>query len=227
MKILVVEDDATIRAIICEALQEDLYDTDEAVDGLDGLWKAGEAIYDLVVLDIMLPELDGLSLVTELRAKGVTTPVLLVTAKDSVTDRVRGLDVGADDYLVKPFAVTELLARVRALLRRNAGYSNENNRLGCGRLLLYIDTLEGYVDGTPLNLRGKEYEVLEFLVRNQGRIVTRDQIFSRIWGFDSDSGESVVDVYIHYIRKKLAQAGADAYLVTKRGVGFILREPSS
>ncbi|KPV43700.1 response regulator transcription factor [Alicyclobacillus ferrooxydans] len=222
MRILVVEDDSAIRNVIKEAYLEEGYETDVASDGATALWMAEQDIYDLVVLDIMLPGTDGLTILQQLRSKGKRVHVLLVTAKDSITDRVRGLDLGADDYLVKPFALSELLARTRALLRRGNSV-DANHALHCGALVLDLEKNQAFAENLPLQLTHKEYEILEFLIRNQGRILTRDQIFQRVWGFDSDAGESVVDVYIHYLRKKLAGTACAQYIETKRGIGFMLK----
>ena len=219
MKILVVEDDQPLLKTIISILEEEFYDVDFAVDGDNGLFLAERSIYDLLIFDIMLPQISGLLIVKELRIKDIHTPVLLLTAKDSVQDRVNGLDAGADDYLVKPFAVEELLARVRALLRRNR--TVDEDELRYGPISLRPSEHAGFVDGKPLKLTIKEYELLEYLLYNREQILTREQIFNRIWGFDSKAALSMVDVYVHFLRKKLSQCGK--YIHTIRGVGYVFR----
>jgi len=183
------------------------------------LYLAERGIYDLLISDIMLPEQSGLAIVKAMRAQDIHTPVLFLTAKDSVQVRVNGLDAGADDYLVKPFAVEELLARVRALLRRNRSAKDEEIRYG--PIAIRPAEHDGFVNEEPLKLTLKEYELLEYLLYNRERILTREQIFDRIWGLDSDAAPSVVDVYIHFLRKKLSEYGFDTYIQTVRGVGFV------
>ena len=219
MKILVVEDDEPLLKILISILEEGFYEVDFAVDGDNGLYLAERSIYDLLILDIMLPHKSGLLIVKELRLKEIHTPVLLLTAKDSVPDRVNGLDAGADDYLIKPFAVEELLARVRALLRRNR--AGDEDELRYGPISLRPSEHEGFVDGKPQKLTIKEYELLEYLLYNREQILTREQIFDRVWGFDSEAAVSMVDVYVHFLRKKLSQYGE--YIRTVRGVGYVLR----
>lgn len=221
MKLLVVEDDHSLLEVISTVLKEESYQVDSADNGAEGLLLAQSKVYDALILDIMLPEMDGLKLVKTLRNQSISTPVLFLTAKDSVEDRVRGLDVGADDYLVKPFAITELLARVRALLRRgHAGSGEDISYLG---LSVNPSIHDGFVDTHPLNLSQKEYELLEFLIRNSEQILFRDQIFNRVWGFTSESGINVVDVYVHYLRKKLEPYGYADVIKTVRGVGYMLK----
>ncbi|MDU4960240.1 MAG: response regulator transcription factor [Sporomusaceae bacterium] len=222
MRILVVEDDSVLREAVVTLLREETYLVDEAASGDEGLYMAEQDIYDLIVLDIMLPEVNGLDIVKTLRTKGKTAPILLLTARDSVDDRVAGLEAGADDYLVKPFAGRELLARIKAQIRRksNQGLDGEP---AYGGISLNSRVRDGFADGSPLGLSTKEYDLLEFLVANNQQIVTREQIFDRIWGFDSDTTISIVDLYIHYLRKKLAPSGLDAYIRTIRGAGFMLK----
>jgi len=219
MKILVVEDDEPLLKTLISILEEGSYEVDFATDGDNGLYLAERRIYDLLILDIMLPQKSGLLIVKELRMKEIHTPVLFLTAKDSVQDRVNGLDAGADDYLVKPFAVEELLARVRALLRRNR--TGDEDELRYGPISLRPSEHEGFVDGKPQKLTIKEYELLEYLINNREQILTREQIFDRVWGFDSEAAVSMVDVYVHFLRKKLSQYGE--YIRTVRGVGYVLR----
>jgi len=218
MKLLVVEDDQPLLKTIISILEEESYELDFAVDGDNGLFMAERGIYDLLIFDIMLPQRSGLLIVKELRSKEIHTPVLFLTAKDTVQDRVNGLDAGADDYLVKPFAVAELLARVRALLRRNRTVDEEEIRYES--ISLRPREHEGFVDGTPLKLTIKEYELLEYLLYNREQILTREQIFDRVWGFDSEAAISMVDVYVHFLRKKMGQSG---YIHTIRGVGYVFR----
>lgn len=221
MRVLIVEDDAGLRDAVVTVFAEESYQVDEAGDGDEGLLLAEQGIHDLLVLDIMLPGLSGIEIVKRLRKKGQTVPILLLTARDSVADRVKGLDAGADDYVVKPFAVQELLARARAVLRRH-GVLNPEGDLGYDRLSLRPKAHDGYVDDQPLKLTAKEYKLLEFLLLNKEQILTRDQIFDRVWGFDVDTNSSVVDVYLHYLRKKLAPVGCGHLLRTVRGVGYML-----
>jgi two-component system response regulator CiaR len=223
MRILVVEDDLPLRKVITELFEEESYQVDGADSGDDGLFLAEQGIYDLLVLDIMLPGVSGLSIVKKLRIQSMVTPILFLTAKDSVEDRVQGLDVGADDYLVKPFAVSELLARVRALLRRQGAMGAEGEISYCG-ICIKPKLHDAFVAGKPMQLTIKEYELMEYLVINNEQILTREQIFDRIWGFDSDTANGIVDLYIHYLRKKLSLHNCDHLLHTIRGVGYRLKE---
>ncbi|AIF53162.1 response regulator transcription factor [Pelosinus sp. UFO1] len=223
MKILVIEDDNVLREAVVALLLEENYIVDEASTGDLGLYAAEQCIHDLLVLDIMLPEVNGLEIVSALRAKGCPVPILLLTARDSVDDRVIGLDAGADDYLVKPFAIRELLARIKALMRRKGNLVTEGD-LSYGGISLNSKVRDGFAGKQPFGLGSKEYDILEFLILNKEQILTRDQIFDRIWGYDSEAAISVVDLYIHYLRKKLAPYGFDMLIQTVRGTGFILRE---
>lgn len=222
MLILVVEDDRNLLHAISGVLQEEAYQVDCADSGDEGYLLAERGIYDLLVLDIMLPGLDGLSIIRKLRAKGVQTPALFLTAKDSVEARVKGLDAGADDYLVKPFAVAELLARTRALLRRNGKVGLERE-LSYGPIYLPASDYDGFVDKQPLKLTSKEYELLKYLVHNREQILTREQIFDRVWGIDSETNYGIVDLYVHYLRKKLSFHGCEGYIRTIRNVGYMLK----
>lgn len=222
MRILVVEDDAMLREAVVALLREEDYLVDEAATGDDGLFMACQEIHDLLVLDIMLPGMNGLEVVKAVRSRQMVVPILILTARDSVQDRVMGLNTGADDYLVKPFALPEFLARVKALLRR--GVIGQENGLSYGGISLQSKTKEGFVEDQPLQLTLKEYELLEFLVINHGQILTREQIFDRIWGFASETSLGNVDLYIHYLRKKLAQFSKDGLLLTVRGAGFTFKE---
>lgn len=221
LKVLVVEDDCSVLELIRSVLIEESYQVDCASTGDEGLLLAERDVYDVLILDIMLPGIDGLSIVKRLRAQSIKTPVLFLTARDSVEDRVKGLDVGADDYLVKPFAISELLARVRALLRRTKG--EMDGEVSYGPISLQPNAHDGFAGEQSLNLTVKEYELLEFFLRNNEQILLREQIFNRIWGFDSESGINVVDVYVHHLRKKLAQHGYGDFIRTIRGVGYMLK----
>lgn len=221
MLILAVEDEKALLQTIAGVLTDEGYQVDTAERGDDGLLLAERGIYDLLVLDIMMPGMDGLSLVRTLRTKGIMTPVLFLTAKDSVESRVEGLDAGADDYLVKPFAAEELTARVRALLRRQ-GKQNAEGELVYGPLSLKINEYDGFVDDEPMKLTTKEYELLKYFLQNREQILTRQQIFDRVWGIDSEANYGVVDLYVHYLRKKLG--AYEGFIRTIRNVGYILKK---
>lgn len=223
MRILVVEDDNILREATVSILSGEDYIVDQASTGDEGVYLAEQGIHDLIVLDIMLPGISGLEIVKNLRKSGCAISILLLTAKDSVDDRVIGLESGADDYLVKPFAMRELLARIKALIRRKGNLIIED-QINYGNLSLNSKVKDGFVNEEPLGLTNKEYEILEFLTLNKEQIVTREQIFDRIWGLDSDTSSTIVDIYIHHLRKKLIVYGLDTLIQTVRGVGFMLKE---
>jgi DNA-binding response OmpR family regulator len=222
VRILVVEDEHKLAGVLKRGLEEHGYAVDVAYDGEDGLAMATAAPYDVVVLDVMLPKLDGLSLCNQLRAKNIHMPVLMLTARDAVDDRVAGLDSGADDYLTKPFAFRELLARIRALLRRDG----RNARDPILRVAdLQIDTVSHEVrrSGKLVDLTSKEYAILEYFARNPNRVLTRTQIAEHVWDFDFVSMSNVIDVYIGYLRRKLGDDSEPRLLRTIRGTGYQLR----
>lgn len=223
MRILVVEDDNALREAIVSLLKEENYLIDEAADGDEGLYFARHGIYDLLILDIMLPGVTGLEIVKQVRAADNTVPILLLTARDSVADKVYGLETGADDYLVKPFAIQELLARIKALIRRSGSLANDG-KICYGGVTIDSKVHDGFINEQALGLTTKEYDLLEFLILNKEQILTREQIFDRVWGFESETTMTVVDLYIHYLRKKLAPSGHDSLLRTVRGAGFMFKE---
>ena len=217
MRALVVEDYPPVRVAVVEGLTEHGFAVDAAADGRDGLWLAESNPYDVVVLDLMLPELDGASVLRELRKRGSVAPVLVLTARDAVADRVALLDLGADDYLVKPFAFAELLARVRVLVRRK--YDHRSSRICVADLEL--DTARRVVKrgGEVIALSAREYALLEYLALRAGQLVTRTDIWEHVYDFASDTHSNVVDVYIGYLRKKL---GEPRLIHTRRGQGYVL-----
>jgi DNA-binding response OmpR family regulator len=220
VRILVIEDETKVAAFIRQALQEEGHAVDLASDGDSGLRLAQASPYDLLVLDWLLPGSDGLSVCLTLRHAGATVPILMLTARDTVADRIAGLDAGADDYLVKPFALGELLARVRALLRRTApGVATE---LTIGDLVLTPATRLARRGGRAVFLSAREYALLEYLMRNAGRTLSRSMIAEHVWDFDFDSGTNVVDVYINYLRNKLDRGRSVKLIHTVRGVGYRL-----
>ncbi len=222
MRVLVVEDEPGIAQFIRQGLSEAGYAVDVAHDGHEGLDYAFVAAYDVLVLDILLPKLDGLRLLRVLRDRGIKTPVLLLTAKDTVEDRVRGLDVGADDYLVKPFAFPELVARLRALLRRPPLQMDPILRFSD----LAMDTARREVrrGGRLIELSPREFTLLEYLIRHPGHVLTRTQITEHVWNFDFFSDSNVVDVYIGYLRRKIDRSFDRPLLHTVRGVGYRLSD---
>ena len=222
MRVLVVEDDESIASFISRGLAEAGFAVDVAQTGREGLMKAQAQEYDAAVLDLMLPELDGLSVVAELRRAGVRTPVLILTARRSVEDRVRGLEIGADDYLVKPFAFPELLARVQALIRRAHG-TPDAVELIVGDLRLHRLTRRVDRGGQDIDLRPREFALLELLMRNPGRVVSKTMILSHVWGYDFDPGSNVVDVLVFRLRDKIDRGFSPPLLHTVRGVGYVLK----
>jgi DNA-binding response OmpR family regulator len=220
MRILLVEDYAPLRESVTQALEEAGFAVDASADGEVGLWHARSGEYDAILLDIVLPKLDGLSILRQLRQSGSRTPVLLLTAKDTVADRVTGLDLGADDYLVKPFALEELLARVRALLRRKYDAADPIIHIQD----LELNTVSRVVRraGERIDLTAREYALLEFLAHRAGEIVSRTEIWEHVYDFRSTVASNVVDVYIGYLRKKIERPGRPRLIHTRRGQGYVL-----
>ncbi len=218
MRILLVEDEARIAAFVRKGLQEERYVVDVAEDGDAALDFVAAAEYDLIILDVMLPRRDGFSVCQELRRRGRKTPVLMLTARDAVDDRVRGLDAGADDYLVKPFAFKELLARLRALTRRAP--ETQSLQLELGDLSLDTVTHAATRAGQAIDLSAREYRLLEYLLRHRGQPLTRTQIAEAVWGYDFDAQSNVVDVYIRYLRRKVDDPFESKLIQTVRGVGY-------
>lgn len=223
MKVLVVEDNASLLESMRQIL-EDEYEVDTADNGEDGLFLAQQRIYDIILLDVMLPGMDGFEIIRHMRNAKIDTSVLFLTAKDSLEDRVRGLELGGDDYLVKPFQAAELKARIRALLRRSGILSLEQGWKYRGIQLLEKE--KGIlVEGEAVRLTLKQYELLEYLIQNKGKILTREQIFDRIWGFDSDTTIAIVEVFVHHLRKKLEPFQYHKDIQTIRGIGYMLKQP--
>ena len=223
MDVLIVEDDTRVARLVARALAEAGHRVDVAHDGLAGLERGETGIYDLIVLDVMLPHLDGLAVCRQLRRGGVRSAILMLTARDAVADRVRGLDAGADDYLVKPFALEELLARVRALARR-ASEGVADDVLRVGDLELDLGSYVARRGGRTIDLTAKEFALLRYLMRNAGRVLTKAQITDHVWGYDSEAASNVVEIYIHYLRDKIDRGFARPLIRTVRGVGYVIKE---
>lgn len=219
MKILVVEDDKILARTIEQVLKEK-YDVDKAYDGEEGVLYAKQGIYDAIILDIMMPIMDGFEVLKTLRKDKIFTPVLILTAKDGISDKVKGLNNGADDYLVKPFNREELIARVDAIIRRTTGNYTEN-LIEFKGMSLDLNNRKITVDGKEVILQGKQFDMLEYLINSKNTIITKEQIFDKIWGFDSDTTTNVIEVYASGLRKELKKIGYDKYLKTIRGVGYI------
>ena len=224
MRVLIVEDDPGVRSSLDRALRAHGYETQQAPTGAEGLAMALSGP-DAVILDVNLPDVSGFEVCRLLRSRGERTPVLMLTARDAVEDRVEGLDAGADDYLVKPFALTELLARVRALLRRGGEpHDSEGGTLRFADVTLDHDTMTATRNGEVLDLTRTEFLLLELFLRNPGRVLTRDIILDRVWGMDARSSSNGVEVYVGYLRKKLEAQGGARLVHTVRGFGYALRE---
>jgi two-component system response regulator MprA len=221
-RVLVVEDDAHVREAVARALRFEGYDVHTAIDGNDGLLRVDELAPDVVVLDVLMPGTDGLAVCRILRDRGNHTPVLMLTARHEVSDRVAGLDAGADDYLVKPFALDELLARLRALLRR-ASVTGGEEELRVGDLVLDPQRRQAWRGDRELDLTKTEFDLLELLMFNAGIVLPRDTIYERIWGYDFETSSKSLDVYIGYIRRKTEANGEPRVVHTVRGVGYTAR----
>lgn len=222
MKILLAEDDLRLARAVRRVFEEETHQVDIAGSGPVAIESARRGNYDVMILDVMLPEVDGFEVCKRMRTVGVQTPVLMLTARTDVQDRVKGLDAGADDYMVKPFAVVELLARVRALSRRAARSANASE-LKAGDLKLDVSRHSAVRGDAEIELTVKEFQLLELLLRHQGQVLTRTQILDHVWQYDRDFASNVVDIYIHYLRNKVDK-GFDTQLIhTIRGVGYMLK----
>lgn len=221
IKILLVEDDLGLSNSIFDFL-DDFADVMQVFDGEEGLYEAESGVYDLILLDLMLPEKDGFQVLKELREQGITTPVLIMTAKESLDDKGHGFELGADDYLTKPFYLEELKMRIQALLKRSGKFND--NTLSYHELTADTSTNTTTVNGEKVELLGKEFDLLVYFLQNQNVILPKSQIFDRIWGFDSDTTISVVEVYVSKIRKKLKGTNFAKNLQTLRSVGYILKD---
>ena len=222
MKILLAEDEVDLNNVVTRYLKKNGYSVDSVLDGEEALDYLEYSEYDLVILDIMMPKVDGFEVIKKLRDKGNHTSVLMLTARDSADDKVKGLDLGADDYIVKPFDFNELMARIRAVVRRK--YGNSSNKLVIGDLIL--DTSEKSVTrtGKQIELTGKEYEVLEYLMQSKNRILSREQIKEHVWDFDYEGDSNIIDVLIKNIRKKIDIEDGKQIIYTKRGLGYVIKE---
>ncbi len=222
MHILVVEDEKKVASFIKRGLEEEKYTVDLAADGEEGLALGTANSYDLILMDLMLPKMDGLSVIRELRLKGIHTPVLCLTAKDTVDDIVSGLDSGSDDYLTKPFAFAELLARVRALVRR--GSKDRGAEIHFADLRLDPVAHKVWRGSREVELTAKEYALLEYLMRNPNQVLTRTMIAEHVWDYTFDSFTNIIDVYVNYLRKKIDKDFDKRLIHTVRGVGYVLKE---
>ena len=223
MRVLLIEDERRLAEPVKYILEKHKYAVDYAPDGVSGQDMAETGVYDVIILDRILPGKEGVEVLKALRAGGIKTPVILVTAKDAVPDRIDGLNAGADDYLVKPFSIDELLARVNALTRRFENIA-VSQLLQCAALQLDAKKCEAYAHGETILLSMQEAQLLEFLMRNRGQVLTKEQIFNKVWGFDSETEIGAVELYVFYLRKKIDFKKNGAALETIRGVGYSLRE---
>ena len=222
MKVLIVEDDKILSDTIKQCIEKK-YSVEQAFDGYEGYMFAKENIYDIIILDLMMPEMNGYDLLSKLRKEEIFTPVLILSAKYSLNDKVKGLSIGADDYLAKPFEREELLARLEALIRRNHGFY-ANNTIEFKDLKMNLENRKVYIKDKEINLQGKQFDLLEYLIHSKNTIITKEQIFDKIWGFDSDTSTNVIEVYASALRKELKKYGYDKYIKTLRGVGYILSD---
>jgi DNA-binding response OmpR family regulator len=225
MRILLVEDEERLSEALSYILKKNRYAVDTALDGITGQDLAETGIYDIIILDRMLPGREGVVLLKNLRSQGIKTPVLMLTAKDTVADRVEGLDAGADDYLIKPFSTEELLARIRALGRRQSEIINDES-LRASSLVLHPMRGEIECGNEIIKLTMKETQLLELFLRNKGQVISREQILDRVWGLDCEVEMNNIEIYIYYLRKKLEPLASNVKIETVRGIGYCLREVS-
>lgn len=221
MKILVVEDEIQLADALSELLKRNMYSVDTFYNGIDGLDNALTGVYDCIILDIMMPGMNGIEVLSNLRHEKINTPVLLLTAKSEIDDKINGLDCGADDYLTKPFVTGELLARVRALTRRKGEIVDEN-KFEYKRLVLHKNTCSISCKGNDMKLSLKEYYIMEMLIANHGQILPKERIIEKIWGSESDVEYNNIEVYISFLRKKIVSVSADVQIKTARGIGYFL-----
>lgn len=222
MRVLVAEDERDLNNIVCRKLAAEGYSADACYDGKEALEYIEAAEYDVIILDVMMPEMDGFELIKTVRSRGISTPVIFLTARDSVEDRIAGLDLGASDYVIKPFSLAELMARVRAVVRKSSGNATNIYEIAD----MTVDTAAKKVvrGGKEIDLSAKEFALLEFMIRNKGVVLSREKIENNIWNFDYEGGTNAVDVYIRYLRRKIDE-GFDTKLIhTVRGSGYVLRE---
>jgi DNA-binding response OmpR family regulator len=224
MKILLVEDEAALASMLNKGLKEAGYEVTVAPDGLIGHEMAIKNQFDVMILDIMLPGLNGIQLCKQLRRQQIDTPILMLTALGTTENIVAGLDSGADDYLVKPFHFAELEARLRTLVRRKSGNNNQPDVLQLGHLTLNISTRSASLNGDPVTLTATEYRLLEFMMHNRGRVLSRMELLENVWGIDFNMSTNVVDVYVNYLRKKIDTNPAQKLIHTMIGMGYILKE---
>lgn len=222
MRLLLAEDEKALAKALKAILERSNYSVDAVYDGEAALEYMAAGNYDGIILDIMMPKKDGLSVLREIRQKSKHVPVLLLTAKDSVEDRVRGLDAGANDYLVKPFAFEELLARIRVLLRRPE--KSEDSCYREGGLEVHVDTHQVFRDGKEIQLSGKEFALLRYMIQNKGIVLSREKLEQHLWNYDYAGGSNVIDVYIRYLRKKIDEPFEEKLIHTIRGAGYVLKE---
>lgn len=221
MRILVVEDERDLNRIITKHLKKNNYSVDSCFDGQEALDFISYSEYDLIITDIMMPNVDGYEFIDKLRANKNNTPVIMLTAKDTLEDKIVGLDSGADDYIVKPFEFDELLARIRVLMRRNYGLAT--NIIRIEEVTLDLAKKQVTKSGEIIDLTGKEYEVLEYLMKNKGSILSRDQILNHVWDYEYEGASNIVDVIIKNIRKKLDRGEGNTIIYTKRGLGYFVK----
>ncbi len=222
VRILLAEDEKDLNRLLTRRLREENYSVDACFNGQEALEYMEGAQYDAVIMDIMMPKMSGLEALKRLRARKNYVPVLLLTAMDSVEDRVNGLDAGADDYLVKPFAFEELMARIRVMLRKPA--SVQSNVYSVGDLDVHVDTMKVFRGGQEINLSGKEFALLRYMVQNKGIVLSRERLEQHIWNYDYSGGSNVIDVYIRYLRKKIDQGFDKKLIHTIRGAGYVIKE---
>jgi two-component system copper resistance phosphate regulon response regulator CusR len=221
VRVLVVEDQIAILQSLKKGLEENGFTVDGVSDGISGKMLAESNTYSVIILDVLLPGMNGIELCLHLRQKGVNTPIMFLSALDSVEDKVAGLDAGGDDYLAKPFSFEEVLARLRVLNRRNQEDGNANKKLLLGNLEINFDMKEAFREGKNLNLTKKEFRLLEYFVSNQGKVLTKSEIAEKVWDLDFDTGTNVVEVYVNYLRNKLDKGFEDKMIQTKFGLGYI------